>query len=93
MAGPDALTFRQVVAQAGDAVGRRPRGLPLPARPVIRVLGAVERRTGRHLPIKAEQIERLIEDKAFPIDDARADLDYTPRSFATGIAAEAKLTS
>ena len=91
VAGPDALTFRQVVEQAGHAVGRHPRGLPLPARPMIRVLGAFERRTGRHLPIKAEQIERLIEDKAFPIDAARADLGHTPRPFAEGITAEAVL--
>lgn len=91
IAGPDPLTFREIVAQAGAAVGRRPRGLPLPARPLIGVLGGFERRTGRHLPIKAEQIQRLVEDKVFPIDAARADLDYAPRSFAEGIAAEAKL--
>lgn len=91
VAGPDPLTFREIVAQAGAAVGRRPRGLPLPARPVIVVLGAFERRTGRHLPIKAEQIQRLVEDKVFPIDAARADLGYAPRSFAEGIAAEASL--
>lgn len=89
VAGPDPLTFRQIVSEAGDAVGRRPRGLPLPARPVIRVLTAFEKRTGRHLPIKAEQIERLIEDKVFPIDAARADLGYDPRPFADGIRAEA----
>ncbi len=92
IAGPDALTFRQIVASAGAAVGRSPRALPLPARPIIRVLTRVEA-TGRSLPVKAEQIERLIEDKAFDISEAVADLGFAPRSFDEGIRAEARMVA
>lgn len=92
IAGPEALTFRQIVASAGAAVGRSPRAVPLPARPIIRVLARVER-TGRSLPLKAEQIERLIEDKAFDISEAVADLGFAPRSFDDGIRAEARMNA
>ncbi len=90
IAGPEALTFRQVVASAAAAVGRSPRTVPVPARPIIRVLSRVEA-TGRSLPVKAEQVERLIEDKAFDISEAVADLGFSPRSFDEGIRAEARM--
>lgn len=90
IAGPEALSFRDVVRAAGDAVGRRPLTISLPARPVITVLSSVER-TGRTLPLTAEQIERLVEDKAFDISAATADLGYRPRSFHDGIGAEATM--
>lgn len=90
IAGPEPLPFRQVVEQAAEAVGRRPRLVPVPAKPVIAALGALER-TGRTGPIKAEQIERLLEDKAFDIAAARRDLGYAPRAFADGIRLEAAL--
>lgn len=88
--GPEPLPFRAVVEQAARAVGRRARPVPLPATPIVSALQRVER-TGRTLPIKAEQVERLIEDKAFDISDAVRDLDYRPRSFAQGIEGEAKM--
>jgi hypothetical protein len=40
--------------------------------------------------IRAEQILRLGENKAFPIVDAERDLGYAPRPFAEGIRAEAR---
>ena len=40
--------------------------------------------------IRAEQLQRLAEDKAFAIDDAARDLGYAPRPFADGILAEAR---
>jgi hypothetical protein len=42
------------------------------------------------LPIKAEQILRLNEDKAFEFDDASRDFGYSPRSFEDGISLELK---
>lgn len=90
--GPDALSFREIVAQAGAAVGRTPRPIPVPARSLVRLLTLIER-TGRSLPIKAEQIERLVEDKAFDITDAAADLGFAPRSFAEGIRSEAQMST
>ena len=40
--------------------------------------------------IRAEQLLRLAEDKAFAIDEAVCDLGYAPRPFAAGILAEAR---
>lgn len=88
--GPEPLSFRDVVAQAGAAVGRRPHAIPVPDRALIRLLDAVER-TGRSLPLKAEQIQRLVEDKVFDISEAAADLSFSPRSFEAGINAEARM--
>lgn len=88
IAGPDPVTFRDVIDQAGTAVGRTPRFVPVPLGPAIAVLHAYERVAGNPR-IKAEQLERLAEDKAFSIEPARADLGYDPRPFAVGIAEEA----
>jgi uncharacterized protein YbjT (DUF2867 family) len=89
VAGPDPLTFRDIATQAGAAVGRTPRMLPVPAALLTRALRSIER-TGRTLPLKAEQIERLTEDKTFDIEPARRDLSYAPRPFAIGVTEEAK---
>ncbi len=43
------------------------------------------------LPLKAEQVLRMAEDKAFEHAAATRDLGFAPRSFAEGIAAEARL--
>lgn len=92
IAGPEPLTFRQLVAEAAAAVGRRPRLLPVPLEPVIAVLQQYERLASRPR-IKAEQLERLAEDKSFSIDEARQDLGYAPRPFREGIRAEAAALS
>jgi nucleoside-diphosphate-sugar epimerase len=88
IAGPQPIPFRQIVRTAAAAVGRRPLLVPIPLAPAIAVLRVYERRTA-HPRLKAEQLERLEEDKAFDITDARRDLHHDPRSFAEGIGAEA----
>jgi len=92
VAGPEPLTFRQVIEQAATAVGRRAVLLPVPLRPAIVALRLYERAVSRPR-LKAEQLERLGEDKAFDIEAARKDLGYEPRSFADGVQAEALMVS
>jgi nucleoside-diphosphate-sugar epimerase len=89
LAGPDALTFRQVVVDAGGAVGRKVFTVGVPLAPVIAVARLAER-FGR-APLRSEQLERLEEDKAFDISAARADLGFAPRSLADGLRAEAQM--
>jgi uncharacterized protein YbjT (DUF2867 family) len=89
VAGPDALGLREVVAQAAAAVGRRPRIVPIPLRPIIGAARIYERVAARPR-LRAEQLLRLDEDKDFDISAARA-LGYEPRSFREGIATEARL--
>lgn len=90
VAGPEPMMFRELIQQAGDAIGRRPRLIPLPLTPLIGAARLYER-FARQPRIKAEQLERLAEDKAFEIDAAQRDLGYAPRPFATGVRQEAAL--
>lgn len=88
VAGPEAMPFRELLHDAGAAVGREPRLVSVPLRPTIWALRAYEKSVSRPR-IKAEQLERLSEDKAFDIGAAIADLDYRPRSFRSGVSQEA----
>lgn len=90
IAGPEPLTLRQVVELAGTAVGRKPRVVAVPLKPAIAVVHAYET-VSRRPRLKAEQVQRLAEDKVFDISSARLDLGYNPRSFREGIEQEAAM--
>jgi nucleoside-diphosphate-sugar epimerase len=91
IAGPEPLTLRQVLGQAADAVGRPVRVVPLPLAPTVAAARVYERVA--HRPrLRAEQLERLSEDKAFDITPARRDLGFDPRPFVDGIRQEAMAT-
>lgn len=85
--GAEPLSYRELVEAAADALGRRPRILNFPLEPVRKALAAAEK-LRLPLPVKSEQVLRLREDKAYPYDDARRDLDYAPRPFSEGIKLE-----
>lgn len=89
VAGPEAVTLRQVVEHAAEAVGRHPRLMAVRIGPAIIVVRAYER-LARRPRLRAEQLERLAEDKVFDIT-AAAGLGYRPRPFAEGIASEATM--
>jgi nucleoside-diphosphate-sugar epimerase len=88
VAGPEPLTFGDLLRACAAAVGSRTRFVPVPLAPAVAALRTYERFSARPR-IRAEQLERLAEDKAFAIDDAVHDLGYAPRPFAEGIRAEA----
>lgn len=88
LAGPDPMTFRQLIEEAAAAVDRRPRLVPTPLAPAI-ALATLYESVSPAPRLKSEQLARLAEDKAVDIGPARRDLDYAPRSFAEGIRAEA----
>jgi uncharacterized protein YbjT (DUF2867 family) len=88
VAGPEPMTFADVLRGSATAVGRRVHLVPVPLAPVIALTRGYER-LSRRPRIRVEQWQRLAEDKAFPIDAAALDLDYAPRTFAEGIRAEA----
>lgn len=90
VAGPEPITFRQLVDEAASALGRDPVLVRVPLRPVASVMRLYERMVDNPR-IKEEQILRLAEDKAFDIAAAQRDLDFSPRSFSVGIRQEAEL--
>jgi uncharacterized protein YbjT (DUF2867 family) len=85
--GSEPLTYLDLVKTAATTVGRSPRIVNVPIEPVRRALVAAE---GLRLPLPVDsgQVTRLREDKAYPYDDARRDLDYRPRPFREGVALE-----
>ena len=85
--GAEPLPYATLVETAARALGREPRLVRLPLEPIRRAL-AVAETLRLPLPVKSEQVLRLREDKAYPYDDARRDLDYAPRPFAEGVGLE-----
>jgi uncharacterized protein YbjT (DUF2867 family) len=90
VAGPEAISFGQLLRTCAGAVGRRTRLVPVPLAPLVPLARGYER-VSRRPRLRAEQLLRLGEDKAFGIGDTVRDLGYAPRPFADGIAAEARL--
>jgi uncharacterized protein YbjT (DUF2867 family) len=89
VAGPEPLTFAELLRLCAAAVASPTRFVPVPLAPAVAVIRGYER-VSRRPRIRAEQLLRLAEDKAFAIDGAVEDLGYAPRPFADGIAAEAR---
>ncbi len=87
IAGKTPLTYNQVIDTVANALGKRVWKLHLPYMPIVRALQFTERMKLR-LPIKAEQVLRLNENKAFSYEEARQDFAFSPRSFEEGIRTE-----
>jgi len=88
VAGPEPLSFRRLVEEAKEAVSSRSRLMGVPLAPAIWAARGYERLVS-HPRIRAEQLERLAEDKAFSVQAAQRDWGYAPRPFALGVAEEA----
>lgn len=90
VAGPEPLPFAELLGTCARAVGSSTRFIPVPLAPLVPLARGYELMS-RRPRIRAEQLRRLAEDKAFAIDDAVRDLGYAPRPFADGIGDEARL--
>ncbi|MCL4270517.1 MAG: NAD-dependent epimerase/dehydratase family protein [Anaerolineales bacterium] len=89
IAGKAPLTYNQVIDTVALALGKRIWKLHIPYMPIVRALQFTEQINIR-LPIKAEQVLRLNEDKSFSYADAQRDFGFSPRSFEEGIGIEIK---
>jgi uncharacterized protein YbjT (DUF2867 family) len=87
IAGKAPLTYNQVIDTVASTLGKRVWKLHLPYMPIVRMLQFTERMKLR-LPIKAEQVLRLNENKAFSYEEAQRDFGFSPRSFEDRIRAE-----
>lgn len=89
IAGKTPLTYNQVIDTVASALGKRVWKLHIPYMPIVRLLQFTEKVKLR-LPIKAEQVLRLNEDKSFSYEEAKRDFGFSPRSFEEGIEIETK---
>jgi nucleoside-diphosphate-sugar epimerase len=90
VAGPEPIPFAKLLRTCARAVGSRTRLVPVPLAPLVALARGYEL-LSCHPRIRPEQLRRLAEDKAFPIDATVRDLGYAPRPFTTGIDDEARL--
>ncbi len=88
LSGASAQSFDDIIDEAARALSVRRWKLHLPIGP-IRAMVKLYEKLSRRPRIKDEQILRLLEDKAFDHSDARSDFGFNPRSYETGIRAEA----
>jgi uncharacterized protein YbjT (DUF2867 family) len=89
LSGAKPLTYNELAQTVAKSVGRRLRLLHIPARPAVKILKVIEK-MGVRIPIKAEQVLRLNEDKAFSWDKAAEAFGFAPRTFAEGVEAEVR---
>ena len=87
--GADALTFNKVVETVAGLLGKKVMKVHLPVGLIVWTLQRCES-IGLKLPLKAEQILRLNEHKAFSHLAAQQDFGYRPRTFRAGMECELK---
>ena len=90
ISGAAPLTYNDVVRLISQALGRRVQCFYITARPIVTAL-QVSERLGITMPIKAEQLLRLNEDKAFSHAEAADTFGYSPIAFEQGIRQEIAL--
>ena len=90
VAGPAPLTLADLVRESARALGRPAWLVPVPLAPAHR-LAVWSRRLRLPFPVSPEQVLRLTESKAVDIGPARRDLDFRPRTFASGISEEVRV--
>lgn len=85
VAGPEPITYRDLVMAVGAAIKRKPLILPIPG-PMLE-LAAMFTAMLPFLPrIHRAEIRRLSEDKAFPIDEMVRRLGVQPMPLSQGLA-------
>lgn len=89
VAGPAPISLAEIVVEAGNALNRPSRVLPVPAG-FLRVILATYGKLVPNPKLNGGHVDRLTEDEVVDIGMARELLDFAPRSFAEGIAAEAE---
>lgn len=86
LAGPTAISYREIVYTILERLGRRVRTVNVSPRCAEAIVKVAQRIPG--FPITEEQVLGLREDKTFDISKAVDELGYRPREFAEGIGAE-----
>lgn len=84
IAGPDPMSYAELILAIGSVLGVRPHLVSIPSTLSIAFL-----RLWQHLPLSqpvdVAQVRRLLEDKVYDIGRARTLLGFAPRSFSDGL--------
>ena len=91
IAGKFPLTYNQVIDTIAGQLQKRVWKIHIPAAPVVSLLKSSER-LHIPIPIKAEQVLRLNENKSFSYEEAERDFGCSPLSFEEGIKLELRST-
>lgn len=84
IAGPEPISYRDMVKTLCEEAGLRTRLVSLPlglVRPVV----ATHEKVARYPRVRMDQVRRLEENKVFDITEAQQELDFRPVSFREGI--------
>jgi uncharacterized protein YbjT (DUF2867 family) len=87
IAGREPLSFNRLVDTVASILGKKRIKVHLPADPLIAIFQRAEA-AGVNLFLRAEQLERLNEDKAFGYEAATRDFGFSPLSFEEGVRRE-----
>jgi uncharacterized protein YbjT (DUF2867 family) len=90
IAGKYPLTYNDVIATLALKLKKHVWKVHLPCKPMVSLAELFER-LHIPLPVKAEQLLRLNENKDFKYEDAQRDFGFDPLAFENGIALELKL--
>jgi nucleoside-diphosphate-sugar epimerase len=85
LAGPEEMTYGELVARLARHLGVRRLQVPVPL-PLLAAVAAAMRRLGLTPPIVPDQIPRLLVAKGADIGPAQADLGFAPRPLEAGLA-------
>ncbi len=84
LAGPEALTQRELIEQIARAMGRPLHWVPVPMAAALTAGWLLEQLQHRPLATR-DQFRRMLEDKTFDISEAKTVLAWTPRPFQEAI--------
>ncbi len=90
LSGKNSVSVKHLIKIAAGALKKKIYIIKIPSLLVIKLLNITEF-FGIKLPIKREQVERLLEDKNFSHKEARKDFDYCPIKIEDGIKKEVKI--
>jgi nucleoside-diphosphate-sugar epimerase len=85
VAGPDVLSYRDLVLAVGRAIGKSPLVLPIPSF-ALQIVAALTTIVPGIPTIQVDEVRRLGEDKTFAIDAMRRRLGVEPMPVSVGLA-------
>ncbi|MDJ0774218.1 MAG: NAD(P)-dependent oxidoreductase [Mastigocoleus sp. MO_167.B18] len=91
ISGESIINFRDLLALVGKLIDKPIHPIFLPLNFGIFSATILEKVLKKRSPVRREQILRLQEDKAYPHDAAKRDLEFCPRSLEIGLQQEIDL--